>query len=65
MEATWDRKPRKETVGPSFSNALELDLNESPDLGGQNAGDSLLGHLVCALPAGLSNDSSYREKRGS
>lgn len=33
MEATWDRKSRKETVGPSFSNALELDLNDSPDLG--------------------------------
>lgn len=47
MEAACDRKPRKETVGPSFSNALELDLNKSPDLGGQNAGDSLLGHLVC------------------
>lgn len=47
MEAACDRKPSKETVDPSFSNALELDLNKSPDLGGQNAGDSLLGHLVC------------------
>lgn len=33
MEAACDRKPRKKTVGPSFSNALELDLNKSPDLG--------------------------------
>lgn len=58
MEATCDRKSRKETVSPSFSNSLEQDLNKSPD-GGQNAGDNLLGPLICALPIGLGNDPSY------
>lgn len=63
MEATCDRKPRKETVSPTCSNALELDLNKSPD-GGQNAGDILLGPLICALPAGLSNDPSDEKNLG-
>lgn len=63
MEATCDRKSRKETLSPSFSNSLELDLNKSPD-GGQNAGDNLLGPLICALPTGLGNDPSYGKNLG-